>query len=42
MKNKKIIEEFNKLIKQIEFDIENTTNKKDKLVHMFRLKILSI
>ena len=36
--NKNIIDEFRKLVKQIQFDIDHTTDKKIKSAHMFRLR----
>lgn len=36
--NHKLLQEFNNLIKQIEYDIDHTVSKKDKLKNMFRLK----
>lgn len=38
MKNAKIISEFEKLIKQIAYDIENESDKKKKMINIFRLK----
>ncbi len=35
--NSKIIEEFERLIKQIKFDIDNAKDKKEELIHSFRL-----
>jgi DNA polymerase/3'-5' exonuclease PolX len=37
-KNIKIIKEFNKLVEQIKFEINNMTNKTEKLKNTFRLK----
>ncbi|AYV78440.1 MAG: DNA polymerase family X protein [Edafosvirus sp.] len=37
-KNKKIIDELNNLIKQIQFEIDHSGNKKDEIKNMFRLK----
>lgn len=39
-KNKFLIDEFNKLRKQIRFDMDHTTNKKKRLVHSFRLQAI--
>lgn len=36
--NSKIISEFEKLIKQIQFDIDHVSDRKTKLSHMFRLQ----
>lgn len=36
--NKKIIDEFKKLVKQIQFDIDNAKNNKDLIKHSFRLQ----
>jgi DNA polymerase/3'-5' exonuclease PolX len=41
MKNSLIIHEFENLIKQIEYDIDNTTDKKEKITNLFRLKQIS-
>jgi DNA polymerase beta len=38
MKNKIIITEFEKLVKQIQFDIDNSPNQKLKMINMFRLQ----
>lgn len=38
MKNAKIISEFEKLVKQIAHDIDNETDKKKKMIDLFRLK----
>lgn len=44
--NKDLITNFNKLIEQIKYDIDTTNDKKDKLIHMYRLssvkKVLDI
>jgi len=37
MSNQKIIDEFNKLINQIKFDIDTSKNKSEKLIHSYRL-----
>ena len=37
-KNDIILNEFNKLIKQIQFDIDNSSNKAESTKHMFRLQ----
>lgn len=37
-KNKLIIDEFKKLIQQIKFDIDNSKDKKEKTVNMFRMR----
>ena len=37
-KNQHIIDEFERLIKQIEYDIDHSTTKKEEISNMFRLK----
>lgn len=37
-KNKKIIDEFNKLIKQVEYEIDHSVDKKEQIRNTFRLK----
>lgn len=37
-KNKKLIDEFKRLIKQIEYEIDHARTKSDEIKHMFRLK----
>ncbi len=39
--NSKIIDEFERLIKQIKFDIDNAKDKKEELIHSFRLSSIS-
>lgn len=41
MKNEQIITEFERLIKQIEYDIDHAQDKKYRTKHMFRLKQIS-
>jgi len=38
IKNKKIVEEFEKLIKQIKYDIDQTTDKKKRKIDSYRLQ----
>lgn len=41
MNNKKLVDEFKRLAKQIKFDIDHVSNKKQQLVNMFRLKTIN-
>lgn len=41
MKNSALISEFENLVKQIEYDIDNAKDKKDKTINLFRLKQIS-
>src|ERR1700744_6004817 len=36
--NNNIVSEFKKLIRQIQFDIDHSTNQKERMTHMFRLQ----
>lgn len=36
--NSNIVNEFKKLVKQIQFDIDHSTDRKQKIAHMFRLQ----
>jgi len=38
MKNSSLISEFENLIKQVEYDIDNAKDKKEKMINLFRLK----
>jgi DNA polymerase beta len=41
MNNKKLIDEFKRLAKQIKFDIDHVSNKKQQIINMFRLKTIN-
>lgn len=41
-KNQYIVDEFEKLLKQIEVDIEKSTSKKEEMTNMFRLKSIRV